>query len=186
MDDIKHTANYLASKFFGSKISLKTIYSLKTCHWAIIRYICDSIDKNYKKRKKFETKIYQSQIASFTYLNRKTVNIEIKHLIKKRLIKKTSKNTYTIGKVLYACNLRLHGKDVLPQVTTHRSVTSGNTSNSSNSSNSRKCSSNIEKQKQFADVEGQTTSYKKVDYVKASDEVHIETMKKIRKNLGKS
>ena len=74
MDNNKHTANFLATSFIGTNISLKKIYGIKNCHWAIIRYICDSIDKNYAKKKKFQTKIYQSQIAKFCMLSRKTVN----------------------------------------------------------------------------------------------------------------
>jgi len=135
MNDTKHSANFLASRFLTSKICLKKIYNLKSCHVSIIRYICDSIDFNFSKRKKFENKIYQSQIAKFTFLSRKTVNIELQHLAKKRIIKYISKNTFTVGQTLIACNLRLQSKEVLRIVTRARSVTSGYTSNSSNFTN---------------------------------------------------
>ena len=138
MDDTKHTANFLASYFLTSKNCLKPIYNLKAIHIAIIRYVCDSIDKNYSKRKKFENKIYQSQIAKYCFLSRKTINKEIQFLIKKRLLAYTKKNTFTVGKVLITCNRRLQGKDVSPMVTGARSVTQGYISNSSNSSNKTK------------------------------------------------
>jgi hypothetical protein len=153
-----HTADFLASTFLGSNISLKKIYGLKTLHWAIIRYLCDSIDKNYNKKHKFETKIYQSQIAKFTILSRKTINKEIQHLIKKRIFKyvgtglTSRRNTLTIGKTLIACNCRLQDKEVLPTVTSVRSVTQGYISNSSNITNYQNGSSNPKKaDQQFKD-----------------------------------
>ena len=128
----KHTANYLASSFFGSNLSLR--YKLKTIHWAIIRYLCDCIDKNYKKTKKFEVTIYQSQIAKFIFSARETVNREIKVLVKKRILKpiKDKKNVYTLGKLLPACDIRSHPIEVCRNITPHRSVTLDHTSNSSN------------------------------------------------------
>lgn len=160
MDNTKHTANYLASRFFGSKISLKKIYNLKNCHWSIVRYICDSIDKNHKKTKKFETKLYQSQIAKFTFLSRKTINIEIQFLIKKRILQLNDNGAITIGKTLYACNLRLQDKEVLPNVTHLRSVTTGYISNSSNFTKKSNGSSNHKTQESHvSSVEKQSTTF---------------------------
>jgi hypothetical protein len=185
MDSTEHTANFLASYFLGSNISRKKIYGLKSCHWAIIRYICDSIDKNYRKRKKLETKLYQSQIAKFTYLSRKTVNVELQYLIKKRILRYISKNKLTIGKVLIACNVRLQRKEVLPQVTKDRYVTSGYTSNSSNLSNARFSKFEDQKQKSFTGVENQTTSYKKDTYMKKPlSESSKKAWEKARKAAG--
>ena len=95
-----HTANYLVSKFLNSKRSLKKIYRLRNSHITILRYICDSIDMNFSKTKRHSTKIYQSQIATYSRNSERTVRQALKHLIKKRLIKTTGKSTYSIGKVL--------------------------------------------------------------------------------------
>lgn len=182
MDDIKHTANFLASSFFGTKLSLK--YKLKNIHWAIIRYLCDCIDKNYKIRKKFEIKIYQSQISKFTFLSRKTINKEIKFLIKKRIIKLIKKNVYCLGKLLYACNLRLQKKEVSPRVTDVRSVTVGYISNSSNSTNkSFPLKTNNQNQKaNLASVDNQSTSYQKKDIkrTKPPEEEWKEALKSVK------
>jgi len=129
------SANFLASLFLSSKRCLKPIYGFKSYHIAIIRYICDSIDKTYRKTGKLQTRLYQSQIATYTFLSRKTVNESIKHLLKKRIIRLVDKSVISIGKVLLTCNPQLHGIDVSPTVTRHRYVTHGYTSNSSNITN---------------------------------------------------
>jgi len=97
-----HTANYLASKFLNSKRSLKKVYGLNASHITILRYICDSIDMNYSKRKQFNTKLYQSQISKYSRNSLRTTNNHIGYLIKKRLIVciDTKKRIYSIGKVL--------------------------------------------------------------------------------------
>jgi 3-polyprenyl-4-hydroxybenzoate decarboxylase len=150
MDNTKHTANFLVSNFLIHKICLKPIYGLKTIHIAILRYIADSIDVTYKKTKKFQTKLYQSQIAKFTFLTRRTINKEIQFLIKKRFIKVVDKNIYLIGKVLYAWERRSHPQEVRTTITKLRSEKYVHTSNSSNFTNKHG----------FASVEKQSTSFK--------------------------
>lgn len=98
----KHTANFLVSHFLSSKRSLKKIYGLRISHISILRYICDSIDINYSKRKQFNTKLYQTQISKFSRNSERTVRDGLNHLIKKRLIAKVEQNKskYTVGIVL--------------------------------------------------------------------------------------
>lgn len=101
MDNIKHTANFLASFFLLSKRSLKKIYNLNPTCIAILRYICDSIDLNYKSKKKFHTKLYQSQIEKFCHCSQRTVRDHIHHLVKKRLIKYNDKKClFEVGQIL--------------------------------------------------------------------------------------
>ena len=174
MDNTQHTANYLSSRFLCSKISIEKKYAITCTNYAIIRYMCDSIDINNAKHKKYETKLYQSQIAKFTHLTRKTVNKALQHLFKIKLFKKVKspngklkKNTYTLGRLLPACNRRLQEKEVSPKVTDVRSVTLGYTSNSSYiTNNSKRHPFKHQKQKPAAGVETQTTAHKADTYVK--------------------
>lgn len=143
-----HTANYLASVFLGSKRCLKKIYDLNTYQIAIIRYLCDCMDKNYKKYKKLEIKISQNQIAIYTFTSRQLVNRNIKYLVKKRILIKLKKNVYSVGKVLIKCNGALHPLDVSRSVTDLRCVTEHYISNSSNYTNSEKKSFSVDKSKE--------------------------------------
>lgn len=101
---VKYTANYLASSFLLSRRSLKKIYKLTATSIAILRYVCDSIDLNFKKNKKFETKLHQSQIAKFVHSSRKTVNQHLLVLISKKLLKYDNENyILSCGQVLISC-----------------------------------------------------------------------------------
>ena len=136
-ENSKSSANFLASLFLSSKRCTKKIYALKSHHVAIIRYVCDSIDKTHKKTRKFQTRLYQSQIAKYTFISRETVNRSIKHLIKKRLLRIVDKNTLSIGKILHTCDPQSQTQDVCSTVTRPRSVILSHTSNSSNITNRR-------------------------------------------------
>jgi hypothetical protein len=190
--DNQHKANFLASLFLSSNISLKEKYGIKDHHIAIIRYLCDSIDRTHAKTKKFETKIYQSQIARFARCSRKTVNIELQHLLRIKIFKiakkpdgTKKKNTYTLSTLLPACYLRLQKKEVSPLVTKARSVTQGYTSNSSNFTNKEKQSLAFLNHTPVASVENQTTSYKKDTLkVKPLSEDGIRAMEEAMRKAG--
>ena len=96
-----HTANHIISTFLMSNRSLKKIYKLNATRIALIRYICDSIDMNFNKRKSLSTKLYQTQIAKHCHLERRTAGDHLKIIIKKRFLN-WNENThiYTLGKVL--------------------------------------------------------------------------------------
>lgn len=167
-NDNKHTASFLASIFLMSKHSLKKLYSLNIGGIAILRYICDSIDLNFKKRKKFETKLYQAQIAKFCRCSLTFVKEQIKHLLKKRLLKyDAKKRSFKIGKVLSAWALRAYTKEVAATRLEVRSSRVAATSYSSNFTNSKAGSTNHKKQiksteqSAISNVEKQSTSFDK-------------------------
>lgn len=139
-NDNKHTANFLVSLFLSSKRSLKKIYGLRNSHITILRYICDSIDLNYKKRKKFETKLYQSQIGTFSRNSLRTVNSHIGYLIRKKFIIciDEKKRLYTIGKVLTTYATIAYTLEVRKNRHEERSTQPLRISNSSNFTNKQK------------------------------------------------
>jgi hypothetical protein len=101
---MSHTNLFIAQnvrKFLSTKRSLKKIYELNLGSLSILRYIIDSIENNCSKKDKLETRLYQSQIATYCHCSLKTVGDHIKKLIKKKLIKYNTKLcTFYLGKIL--------------------------------------------------------------------------------------
>ena len=99
--------------FLLSKRSLKKKYGLNLGNVAILRYICDAIDLNFSKRKTFQVKMYQGQIATYTHCTSKTARVHLSHLIKKRFLKFDDKrHIYTVGSTLKAWVKFTYGIDI--------------------------------------------------------------------------
>jgi len=131
-----HTANFIVSRFLMSKYSRKEKYDLNLAKRGLLRYIGDCIDLTYKKHKRFQAKISQSQIATQNGVERKTINRLSKQLVKKKLLKFDDKRQiYSFGLVLIAYTKLVHPKEVSHFGIGLRSESFCPTSNSSNSSN---------------------------------------------------
>jgi len=190
----KDDANFMAATFLGSKRSLKKVYGLKCHHLAILRYICDSIDKSKKKSKKLETRLYLSQIVKFTHASRSTVIRSIQHLIKKRLLKLSTKSTYTVGIILHMSVTVTLTKEVCHRDTYQRSVSQGHLSNFTNITKGGKSYPQVQNSSNrdpdnhagLTSVEQQSTSYKPIELVKSNTEIANNAIRNMRTILGLS
>ena len=189
-DTPKHTANFLISYFLLSKRSLKKIYGLRNSHISILRYICDSIDMNYAKRKQFSAKLYQTQIAKYSRNSERTVRDALKHLVKKRLIAYCGKSKFTIGKILSIQAMvagRIDTGNHCRQDRYRQPLPASNSSNLTNKSKEKNHKSYEQKDKQnaHASVENQSTSFVPTGHImKTRSPEQEELWKKARRGTG--
>lgn len=99
-----HTAAFLCKQFLLSKRSLNPIYELTPTSIAILRYICDAIDLNFKKLKSFSSGyLGQDQIGKYCHITTKRARPHIHKLIKKKLLTyDEKKHSFYIGNALRA------------------------------------------------------------------------------------
>ena len=182
-----HTANHIASTFILSKRHLKKIYQLNLARIGLLRYLCDSIDMISKSRKSLSTKLYQSQISQYCCCDLKTVRLNMKILIKKKLIKyDEEKHTYTLGKALLTWGETPYAVDVGRNSLSGRCGEKLPTSNSSNFTNTNSRSTNFKKQKApVASVDSQSTTYTPNTFVKKTSTIASNTLSEIKLNLKK-
>lgn len=157
-----HTANFLVSSFLMSNRCLKPIYRLNSYATAILRYICDSMDIQFKKTRSLHTRLYHSQIAAHSFCSIDTVKRALNLLISKRLLSKVKdkKCTFTIGKILTIWGCQHYPLEVVLIAPFDRSRAISTTSNSSNITNKRTSSKTDPKALIMStDVTKQSTSY---------------------------
>jgi len=182
-NDSNHTANFLVSSFLISKRSLKKVYDFNLGNIAILRYLADSIDLNFKKRKCLKTKLHQSQIAKYCHCDPKTVRVHVEVLVRKKLIKYNPKlSTFTLGNVLKAWGKITATKDIGKISPLDRCRENLPTSYSSNISNKTAYQNN---EKQTADVATQSTSFREdSDFIRSDPQTAKSILAKIRLENG--
>lgn len=158
--EITHSANFLASSFLVSKRCLKPIYALTSYAALVLRYICDSMDLQFKKNKSHHTRLYHSQIAAHCFCSIDTVKRALALLIKKRLITKVKgkKCTFTLGQILIAWCCQHFSQDVVLIAPFARSSANSPISHSSNLSNKRANAPEDQKHTLRPDVTKQSNS----------------------------
>lgn len=178
MHNNKHTANFLASSFLKSKRSLKKIYNLDPFCISILRYVCDSIDINHKKSKKFETKISQMQIAKHCWMSKRKVKYSVRNLTKKRLLKYLDHKAgiLTLGKIL---KILLAGAYCAPAKEREAKQTLRSSHNSSYRASQRPYIA-----KTTSNIENQSTSHRKDDR-KVTKESALNGRKQIKNIIEK-
>jgi hypothetical protein len=164
-----------------SKRSLKPVYKLSSDGIHILRYICDSIDLNYKRRKVFNTKLHQKQIAIYCRLSLATTKRQIKVLRQKRfLVFVKNKCTYSVGKVLTAWLSLSYTQEVAHAELPVRSSSGRAISNSSYSTNKSAVSTNLKKRQEK--IKEQPREYRDIN---RSDPAKVsEIIQNIRKKNG--
>lgn len=158
---IEHTANFIISNFLLSKRRTKKVYKkLNASVMGAARYICDSIDLNFSKRKSLTTIIYQSQLAKFLCCTLKTVRAIIKKLIHFKIFNYDEKlHKFSLGALLRAWVKFTPAIEVGKNYPSDRSGYFLPLSKSSNITNKKPSPNENQKLSPLADVSKQSTSY---------------------------